>query len=159
MEADKTIESYLRRMFNEAQKDVNEFDKRIVELKTKRAKVVENVRAYEVALNDYLKQIGKGNQVSSVSPLQVEADWEALFKDANSHREKLLAIATHDQGILKFSRAVDILYGGHYMQSKSRENAYIQLSNVVKDMTKRGELDKIEQGTYKLASKQQKLGE
>jgi hypothetical protein len=142
-----TFEEQLRKLISETQDELNDIDAQRESLEKRRLAVVEELQSYEVSLRGYLKRIGKEERVEG------PPDWAKLFKRCRTHKDRLLTIARHSGGILKFNSAVDILYNGQYIKSKSRANAYVQLYYIVMGMVDKGILEKSERGIYRLAKR------
>lgn len=139
-----TFEEQLRKLISETQDELNEIDAQIKSLTSRRTALTEELQSYETSLRSYLKRIGK-EQKEERPP-----DWDRLLKKCRTHKDRLLAIAKHSGGELKFNSAVDILYNGKFIKSKSRANAYVQLYSIVMGMVDKGELEKTERGKYRL---------
>jgi hypothetical protein len=139
-----SFEEQLRKLISETQDELNEIDAQRKVLESRRLAVVEELQSYEISLRGYLKRIGKEEREER------PPDWDRLLKRCRTHKDRLLIIAKHSGGELKFNSAVDILYNGKYITSKSRANAYVQLYSIVTDMVDRGMLEKIERGIYRL---------
>ena len=144
MVVNHSFEEQLRKLISETQDELNKIDEQLKSLEKQRLELAEELHSYEYSLRGYLRRIGKEKEEGE--PL----DWDKLLKNRKTHKQRLLTIAEHSSGELRFSPAVDILYNGKYISSRSRSNAYVQLYNIVMDMVDRGELEKIDRGRYKL---------
>jgi hypothetical protein len=154
MENELSFEAHIGRMITETKKELDYNESMTSQLKHRRTELADALRSYETTLNNYLKQTGKEPLVKTVADANPEKiDWGGVLKIIGPHRLNLIRIAEQMGGELKFGAAVNILYDNHYMKSKSRSNAYVQLYNVVKDMVKKGELEKIGQATYRLVKR------
>jgi phosphomevalonate kinase len=140
-----TFEEQLRKLISETQDELNEIDGQLKSLGNRRLALTEELQSYEASLRGYLKRIGK-EQMEEQPP-----DWDRLLKRCRTHKDKLLAIAKRSGGELKFNSAVDILYNGKFIKSKSRANAYVQLYSIVTDMVDRGILERTDRGMYRIA--------
>lgn len=138
------FEEQLRKLISETQDELNKTDEQLQSLEKKRADLVEELHSYEQSLRGYLRRSGKEKEEEA--PL----DWEKLLKNRKTHKQRLITIAKHSGGELRLSPAVDILYNGKYIKSKSRANAYVQIYNVIMGMIDKGELKKIGRARYKL---------
>lgn len=142
------FEEQLRKLISETQDELNKIEAEIKDLTDKKNRLSEELQAYDFSLHNYLKRVGK--LTDEAKPL----DWSDLLKGLRTHKERLLAIARHNKGELKFNTAVDILYNGNYIKSRARQNAYVQLYQIVMDMVDKGELIKIAPGAYKLGKRE-----
>lgn len=139
-----SFEEQLRKLISETQDELNEVDRRVKDLENQRSALAEELHSYEQSLRGYLKRIGQEEE--GWQP----PDWERLLVKCRTHKERLLKIAEHSRGELNFNPAVDIIYTGKYIKSKSRSNAYVQLYNNVADLVDKGELERVSPGKYKL---------
>ncbi len=138
------FEEQLRKLISETQDELNKINNQIKNLEERKAALAEELNSYDVALHSYLRRVGK--KVEEAKP----SNWSDILKGLQTHKQRLLAIARHDRGKLKLNSAVDILYNGHYIKSKTRHNAYVQLYQIAMDMVDKGELIKIEPGLFGL---------
>ena len=121
-----------------AQNEIDkERDEQLESLGKQRLDLAEELRSYEYSLRGYLRRSGR--QVGE----DALPDWDRLFRNRKTHKERLITIAQQNGGELRLTPAVDILYNGQYIKSKSRTNAYIQLYNIVMGMIDKGEMEKI----------------
>ena len=141
------FEEQLRKLISETQDELNEINNQIKNLEERKAILFEELNSYEVSLQGYLRRAGK--KIEEAEP----SDWREILKGLQTHKQRLLAIARHNEGKLKLNSAVDIIYNGNYIKSKKRHNAYVQLYQIVMDMVDKGELVKIEPGMFGLGKR------
>jgi predicted nuclease with TOPRIM domain len=139
------FEEQLRKFISEAQDELNRTNEELTSLENKKSILTDDIQSYEHTLRNYLKRIGKEEEEAKSS-----ASWDDILKGLTTHKQRLAAIAEHNNNILRFNMAVNILYNGNYVKSKSRSNAYVQLYNVVNDMVDKGQLKRTRKGMYKL---------
>jgi hypothetical protein len=139
-----TFEEQLRKLISATQDELNGIDEQMKSLASRRTVLTEELQSYEVSLRGYLKRSGK-EQKEEGPP-----DWGKLLGRCRTHKDRLKIIAKRGGGELKFNSAVDILYNGKFITSKSRANAYTQLYGIVTDMVERGILERAERGIYRL---------
>lgn len=137
------FEEQLRKLISETQDELNDIDEQMKSLAKRRFALAEELQSYEASLRGYLRRSGKEEERPP--------DWDRLLKKCRTHKERLLKIAKHSGSEFRLSSAVDILYNGKYIKSKSRANAYVQLYVIIMGMVDKGELEKIGRGRYKLA--------
>lgn len=138
------FEEQIRKLISEAQDELNVITEKITNLQDRKSFLTDDIQSYEHTLNRYLYRTGKEKEQTS------STDWFEILRGYNTHKQRLAAIAEHNDNTLRFNSAVDILYNGNYIKSKSRSNAYVQLYNVVIDMVDKGQLKKTRRGIYKL---------
>jgi DNA repair exonuclease SbcCD ATPase subunit len=138
------FEEQLRKLISDTQDELNGVDAQLKSLENRRLTLVEELQSYEASLRGYLKRSGREKEEEQ------PPDWGRVLKKCRSHKERLLAIAKRSGGELKFNSAVDILYNGKYIKSKSRANAYVQLYSIITNMVDTGKFEKIGRGRYKL---------
>lgn len=136
-----SYEDQTRRLLAESQSELNAIETEIKELEKKRATLEQEVQAYEVALQGYLRRTGK----QAIS----EPNWAKLLK-GKVHREKLITIAKHNGGIIRVSQATDLLYYKKFIKSHKRANAYSIVQALLSDMADEGLFEKVEPGEYRL---------
>lgn len=142
------FEEQLRKLVSETQDELNEINNQIKTLEEHKTALSEELRSYDFALHSYLKRAGKQTEAAKPS------DWGEILQGLQTHKERLLAIARHNGGKLKLNLAVDILYNGNYIKSKTRHNAYVQLYQIVMGIIDKGELVKIEPGTFRIGNRE-----
>jgi hypothetical protein len=130
----------LLRLINETKLELEnkESQKQILE------KEIENLVAekqgYETALRGYQKRAGK--------PEYTEIDWDNLFKDAETHEGRIVALLNRF-GNLKLNQITDYLFP-KYIESKSRKNAYMIVSANIGELMRDNIIEKIKKGEYGL---------
>ncbi|MBA7478867.1 hypothetical protein ES707_14295 [subsurface metagenome] len=144
MVSNHTFEEQLRKLISETQDEFNDANAQIKSWVSRRGVLMEELQSYEASLRGYLKRSGK-EQKEEKPP-----DWDRLLRRGRTHKDKLKIIAKRSGGELKFNSAVDILYNGKFIKSKSRANAYTQLYGIVTAMVDSGILERAERGIYKL---------
>jgi len=145
MVTNNSFEEQLRKLISEAQDELNKADEQLKAVENKKLALSDELQSYEHSLHSYLRRTGKGMEEKSSTK-----NWDEILRNYNTHKERLTAIAEHNNNTLGFNSAVDILYNGKYIKSKSRANAYVQLYNVVLDMVEKEILKKTRRGMYKL---------
>lgn len=144
MVTDHGFEQQLRKLISETQDELNKIETQIKLMENQRVSLVEELHSYEQTLRGYLRRTtGEKEEIQSV-------DWGELLKNCHSHKERLIKIAEQNNGELKLSSAVDIIYNGKFIKSKSRANAYIQIYSIMVEMIDKGELEKTDRGRYRL---------
>ena len=138
------FEEQIRKLISETQDELNKIDEQLKSLEKQRLDLAEELHSYEHSLRGYLRRSGK--EVGEEEPL----DWDRLFKNRKTHKQRLITIAQQNGGELRLTPAVDILYNGQYIKSKSRANAYIQLYSIVMSMIDKGEMEKLGRARYRL---------
>jgi predicted nuclease with TOPRIM domain len=138
------FEEQLRKLISEAQDELNKANEEFTALENRKSTLTDDIQSYEHTLRNYLKRTGKEEKGES------SANWTEILQGCDTHKQRLVAIAEHNNNTLRFNPAVDILYNGNYIKSKARGNAYVQLYGVVEDMVEKGLLKKTGRGTYKL---------
>jgi predicted nuclease with TOPRIM domain len=138
------FEEQIRKLISETQDELNKIEEQLKSLEKQRSDLAEELHSYEQSLHGYLRRSGRevGQEESP--------DWDKLFKNRKTHKQRLITIAQHNGGELRLTPAVDILYNGQYIKSKSRANAYIQLYTIVMHMIDKGEMEKIGRARYRL---------
>jgi predicted nuclease with TOPRIM domain len=144
MVIDRGFEEQLRKLISETQDELNKVDEQLKSFENMKMALSDELQSYEHSLHSYLRRTGKEKEEKAPT------DWMRILGSYNTHKERLLAIAEHNNNTLRFNSAVDILYNGKYIKSKSRSNAYVQLYNIVVDMVDDGLLKKTRRGMYKL---------
>ncbi len=143
---DDDFEKRLKKLISDTQDEINKVDDEIELLGDKQSDLVEELYSYETSLKNYLKRTGA--EIEDGQPV-----WEELLKNCNTHKQRLLCIAEQNSGELRFNDAVNIIYNGHYITSKSRSNAYVQLYQIIEEMVGKGEMEKIKRGIYKITQR------
>jgi len=138
------FEEQLRKLISEVQDELNRTSEELTILENKKASLTDDLQSYEHTLDGYLRRAGKDKET------ETSTNWDEILRGYNTHKQRLTAIAEHNNNSLRFNSAVDILYNGNYIKSKSRANAYVQLYSVVVDMVDKGQLKKTRKGMYKL---------
>jgi len=142
------FEEQIRKLISETQDELNKVSIQKKTLEERETALAEELNSYDVTLHSYLRRVGK--QVEEVEPV----DWGEILKGLQTHKQRLLAIGRHNGGKLKLNSAVDIIYNGKYIKSRTRHNAYVQLYQIVNDMVDKGELVKIEPGMFNIGKRE-----
>ncbi|MFC1917516.1 hypothetical protein ACFLXH_02560 [Chloroflexota bacterium] len=148
MVINNSFEEQLRKLLSETQDELNKINTQIKNLEERKDALSEELRSYDFSLHSYLKRVGK--QVEESKP----SDWAEILKGLQTHKQRLLAIAQHNEGKLKLNSAVDIIYNGNYIRSRTRHNAYVQLYQIAMDMVDKKELVKIEPGMFGIGNRE-----
>ena len=130
----------------EVQSELNRVEKELAVIQDKRAELAREAKAYETALQSYLKRTGKQDSIKS--------DWK-LLSQQNNHRERLKRIAERSNGIIKVSSASNVLYNLRLIKSKTRANAYRIVYGLLSDMVDEGQFKKIGPSTFRLIDSKQ----
>jgi ABC-type transporter Mla subunit MlaD len=138
------FEEQLRKLISEAQDELNKTSEELAALENRKSTLTDDIQSYEHTLRNYLKRTGKEEKG------EASTNWAEILHGFDTHKQRLVAIAEHDNNTLRFNSAVDILYNGNYIKSKARANAYVQLYGVVEGMVDKGLLKKTRRGIYKL---------
>lgn len=144
------FEEQLRKLVSEAKDELHAIDSNLKAVEKRRLELVKELQSYETSLRGYLQRAG-------CEPEGGGEDWDALLKDCRTHRERVLTIARHDNGEIRMSPTIDILYNGKQLKSKSRTNAYLTIYHLLGLMTERGELEKVGKARFRLAERDTSL--
>lgn len=140
-----SYEEQTRRLLADAKSELRTLDAEMGQLRVRRTALAHEVDAYEVALQGYLKRTGKHELA--------ETKWDEILKPAGTHKERLKLIAEHSGGKIKVSQATDILFSKGYVKAQKRVTAYSVIHVILGEMVKKGILEKIAPGEYKLKPK------
>jgi len=144
-----SYEEQTRRLLAEAQSDLKTEEGEMDLLRDRIATLIQEVRAYETALQGYLRR--KGGDITT------EPDWNELLKDLGSHKERIKAIAAHKGGTVKVGEITDILYTKGFIHAQKRATAYAMVQSYLADMREAGDFQKVALGEYELVGAQQSL--
>jgi len=136
------FEEQLRKLMSETQDELNRINIQIENLEERKTALSNELHSYDFSLQSYLKRVGKQTEEKEPS------DWGEILKGLQTHKQRLFAITNHNGGKFKLNSAVDILYNGNYIKSKTRHNAYVQLYQIAMDMVDKKELVKIGPGIF-----------
>ena len=138
---DDLFEERVRKFLGEAQYELNTIRAQIKELQEKEIKLEAEVNAYKAVLQGYLKRSGK--QVGDKS------NWAELLKN-QTHRDRLITIAKHNNGKIKITQAVNILCSeGFIARQSKRITVYGMVQGILTTMTEEGVFEKVARGEYK----------
>jgi len=138
-----------RRLLADTQSELKDIEAQINGLEARKATLQSEARAYEMALQGYLKRLGKQESI--------EPNWAEALRNEHSHKDRLKAIAKQKGGTIKASEVTDILYTNGFIKSKKRSTAYVVVQTYLAEMTKEGQFRKIAPGEYELVGAQQKF--
>ena len=141
-----SYEEQTRKLLAEAKSELNKVIEKKSELNDKATILEQEVNAYETALQAYLKRMGK----QAIE----EIDWKKILKKGNSHRERIRLIAEQKGGKIRISQVTNILFSNGFINAKKHSTAYSVVQISLADMKKRGEVEKIGLGEYRLTSTQ-----
>ncbi len=144
-----SYEEQTRRLLSEAQSELGALDAEIAKLQDSRLKLVQEVNAYEIALQGYFRRSGR--QVSA------EIDWSRLLNSVPTHKDRLKLIAKQNDGRMRVGQATDILYTKGFIKAKKRSTAYTMVQVMLADMEKKGIFEKMAPGQYRLVDVQPSL--
>ncbi len=144
-----SYEEQTRRLLAETQSELTAIGNQMAELQQRWNTLKKENEAYEVALQGYLRRIGK--QAS------VEFDWSQLLSEAKTHKDRLQLIAKHNDGKIRVNQATDILYTEKFTQTKKRATAYTMIQGMLTTMAEEGIFEKVGSGEYRLVDTQQSL--
>lgn len=136
------FEEQLRKLVSKAKDELHAIDSQLKAVEKRRLELAEELQSYEVSLRCYLQRTGCESGGNS-------EEWDALLRDCRTHRERVLAIARHNNGEIRMSPTIDILYNGKQLKSKSRTNAYVTIYHLLGLMTDQGELEKVGKARFK----------
>lgn len=139
-------EEETRKYLAEVQSELNAVEKELAVIQGKRAELAREAKAYETALQSYLKRTGKQDSI--------KADWK-LLSQQNNHQERLKRIAERSNGTIKVGSASNLLYNLRLMKSKTRANAYRIVYGLLSDMVDEGKFKKIAPSTFRLINSKQ----
>jgi hypothetical protein len=143
MVTNHSFEEQLRKLISEAQDKLHDIELQIENLNKDKNVSLEGLQAYEITLRNYLREIGQ-------EPEQELVNWDNILSQCKTHRDRLIVIAEHYNGILKQNQATDILYNGKFINSHSRSNAYLIIYGTLNSMVDKKEFEKVDRGTYRL---------
>jgi hypothetical protein len=147
-----TNDGYLeqtRRLLADAQSELGNIETQITELEERRATLIAEVQAYELAMEGYFRRLGK--------PETIEPDWTDVLKSQETHKKRLVAIAREKGGRIRVSEATDILYTKHFIKAAKRATAYAMIQRFLREMAEEGKFRKIAPGKYELIGAQRSL--
>ena len=144
-----SYEEQTRRLLAEAQSELKVEEGEMDLLRDRIATLVQEVRAYETALQGYLRRKGKD--------ITIELDWVNLLRNQETHKKRLEAIAKEKGGRIRVSEATDILYTKGFIKSKKRSTAYAMVQSYLADMAEAGDFQKVAPGEYEFIGAQQKF--
>lgn len=146
---DKSYKEQTQTLLDEAKAELSDINKQITEWNIKARILEQEVNAYEAALQAYLKR--KGDITIEVT------DWKVLLKKGETHKERIKLIAENKGGKIKVSQVTDILFSNGFINTKKRATAYSIVQLSLADLIKKGEVEKIGKGEYRLVGSQQVL--
>jgi len=144
-----SYEEQTRRILSDLQSELQQGDAELSKLVEKQNMLAEEVKAYRVALESYLRRSGK--QTSA------EFDWTKLLASVETHKDRIKLIAEKQGGKIRVSQATDILFSKGFIKSKKRSTAYAMVQGMLSDMTETGIFEKVGPGEYNLIGAQQIL--
>ena len=135
-------EEETRKYISEAKTDLNTIDAQMKELQAKRDILSRELKAFETALQGYLKRTGRNGTITHNLR-------ELLGKQPN-HSARLRIIAEQNEGILKIGSTADVLYNFGFIKSRTRQNAYRLVYSLILEMVEKGKFIKMAPSTFKL---------
>lgn len=142
-------EEQTRRLLAEAQSELKAAEGELDILKDRITLLIREVQAYQIALQSYFRR--RGTDVS------FEPAWNELLKDAQSHKDRIKAIARQQGGRIKVGEVTDILYTKGFIRAKKRATAYAMVQSNLADLAAAGDFQKVAPGEYVLLDTQQGL--
>lgn len=139
-------EQETRKYLAEVQSELNKVEKELAVIQGNRAELAREAKAYETALQSYLKRTGKQDSIKS--------DWKLLSQQKN-HQERLKRIAERSNGTIKVGSASNHLYNLRLIKSKTRANAYRIVYGLLSDMVDEGQFKKIGPSMFQLIDSKQ----
>ena len=106
------------------------------------------IEAFKIALGAYLTRTGRQKST--------QIDWVALLKPL-SHKNKLVAIAKENDGLVKQSQATDIIFSNRLSEAKKRTTVYQIVKNSLDSLLEDGIIVRVRPGEYRLVGVQPKL--
>jgi len=141
-------EEQTRRLLSEAQTEKNDLVTQDRELQKKINELDAEIEAFKIALGAYLTRTGRQKNT--------QVDWVALLKPL-SHKDKLVAIAKENGGLVRQSQAADIIFSNGLTEAKKRHTVYQIVKNNLDRLLEDGALVKVRPGEYQLVGIQPKL--
>lgn len=141
-------EEQTRRFLSDTLSDLKKVETQISELEEKRGKLSEEAKAWEMALEGYLKRTGRR--------MDITPEWHKMLI-AQTHKERLVTIAKNSDGKVKASEATDILYTKGFIKAQKRSTAYSMVQRYLIELAEEGTLEKVAPGEYRLVGAQQTL--
>ncbi len=142
------VEEELRKVLSDTMAELAKFEKERDQIDNKLVKLEEERRAYEVALQGYLKRTGRQNSI--------EPDWDKLRQDP-SHKVRLVRLARHYGGNITVKDSSALLYTKGFIKSKRQLNAYQIVRGLLDGMVDENIFEKFAPGQYRLMGAQQSL--
>lgn len=144
-----SYEEQTRRLLAETQSELTTIGNQMAELQQRWDTLKKEAEAYEVALQGFLRRIGK--------QAGVEFDWVKFLSEAKTHKERLQLIAKRNDGKIRVNQATDILYTKKFTQTKKRATAYTMIQGLLTTMAEEGIFEKVGSGEYRLIGSQQSM--
>jgi hypothetical protein len=141
-------EEQTHRLLSEAQIEKNDLDVKIKELKVKSDELDSEIEAFKIAIGAYLTRTGRQKSA--------QIDWVALLKPL-SHKNKLVAIARENDGLVKQSQATDIIFNNSLSAARKRTTVYQIVKNSLDSLLEDGIIIRVRPGEYRLVGVQPKL--
>ena len=140
-----SVEEGLRNVLSETISELDRLKKEKEELDGRIMVLQEEMHAYEVALQGYMKRTGR--------QIKVDIDW-AKLREAKSHKVRLIKLAEYDGGKITVKDSSALLYTKGFIKSKRRTNAYQIVRMLLDDMTDAKIFEKVGPGEYRLVGAQ-----
>ncbi|MBM3142181.1 MAG: hypothetical protein FJ005_03910 [Chloroflexi bacterium] len=141
-------EEQTRRFLSNVLSKLNNVESQIQALEGERENLKAEAKAWEMALDSYLKHTGR--------KAAGEPEWIKSLANL-THKQRLVTIAQNSGGKIKASEATDILYTKGFTKAKKRTTAYSMVQRFLIEMATDGKLEKIAPGEYRLIGAQQAL--
>ncbi len=141
-------EELTRRLLSEAQTEKNDLDAQIKDLQQRSDQLDTEIEAFKIAVGAYLTRTGRQKST--------QVDWAALLQ-GRSHKDKLIAIAGQNGGLIRQSQATDIIYNNRLTEAKKRATVYQMVKNSLDLLRDNGTFVKIRPGEYQLVGAQPEL--
>lgn len=141
-------EEQTTRLLSDAQTEKNDLDAKIKKLQEKSNELDAEIEAFKIAIGAYLTRTGRQKST--------QIDWVALLKPL-SHKNKLVAIAKENDGLVKQSQATDIIFSNRLSEAKKRTTVYQIVKNSLDSLLEEGIIVRVRPGEYRLVGVQPKL--
>jgi hypothetical protein len=142
------FEETLKKLLLETKTELDRLSKEKEELDVKITSLTEETNGYEIALQNYLKRMGK--------PLFHEPDWSKV-RSLPTHKDRLIYLAQNLGGKINVSEISSQLFNRRIVKSKKRTNVYQVVTGLLNEMVEKGIFQKTKPGEYSLIDSQQIL--
>ena len=144
----QSVEDSLKRCLDEAISEKQALERQSQELHHRMAELASEIDAYQKALDGYLKRTGQQRIP--------ETDWNQI-KNAKTHKDRLVLLATQNDGRIVVKDASALLFAKGIVKSKKRANVYLIIGRALEDLVEAGKFEKTNPGEYHLIGTQHRL--